>query len=73
MAERTDRRSIGDRDVLGIGVQACGRGGSDGLALDMTHPRHPQELSFLPTPAGVHELDLVVRPDGTALALLATR
>lgn len=66
-------RRIGSRDVLGIGVQACGEGGSDGLALfDVTNPRKPVELSFFPTPAGVHELDLVVRPDGQALALLAT-
>jgi hypothetical protein len=66
-------RRIGDRDVLGIGVQFCGAGGSDGLALfDVTNPLAPQELSFLPTPSGVHELDMVVRPDGQALALLAT-
>ena len=65
-------RRIGTRDVLGIGVQSCGPGGSEGLALyDVTNPRAPSELSFLPTP-GVHELDLVVRPDGRALALLAT-
>jgi len=64
---------IGDRDVLGIGVQACGPKGSAGLALfDVTDPRNPEELSFLPTVSGgVHELDLVVRGDGTALALLA--
>lgn len=66
-------RRIDDRDVLGVGVQACGAGGSNGLALfDVTNPRSPVELSFLPTPLGVHELDIVVRPDGTALALLAT-
>jgi hypothetical protein len=65
-------RRIGTRDVLGIGVQSCGPGGSEGLALyDVTNPLAPSELSFLPTP-GVHELDLVVRPDGRALALLAT-
>lgn len=64
---------IGNRDVLGIGVQACGPAGADGLALfDVTNPRSPSQLSFLPTPTGVHELDLVVRPDGRALALLAT-
>jgi hypothetical protein len=64
---------IGDRDVLGIGVQFCGAGGSDGLALfDVTDPRNPTELSFLPTPSGVHELDMVVRPGGRALALLTT-
>jgi hypothetical protein len=66
-------RRIGTRDVLGIGVQACGPGGSDGLALfDVTNPLSPVELSFLATPTGVHELDLVVRPDGRAFALLAT-
>jgi hypothetical protein len=66
-------RRIGDRDVLGIGVQFCGRGGSDGLALfDVTDPRNPSPLSFFPTPHGVHELDMVVRPGGQALALLAT-
>lgn len=66
-------RRIGERDVLGIGVQACGAGGADGLALfDVSDPRQPRELSFLATPLGVHELDLVVRDDGTALALLAT-
>ena len=66
-------RRIGSRDVLGIGVQACGPGGSDGLALfDVTNPLKPVELSFFPTPTGVHELDLTVRPDGMALALLAT-
>jgi hypothetical protein len=64
---------IGGRDVLGIGVQFCGAGGSDGLALfDVTDPRNPTELSFLPTPSGVHELDMVVRPGGRALALLTT-
>jgi hypothetical protein len=66
-------RRIGGRDVLGIGVQTCGPRGSEGLALfDVTDPRSPVELSFLPTPHGVHELDMVVRPDGRALALLAT-
>ena len=66
-------RRIGGRDVLGIGVQSCGPGGSNGLALyDVTNPRAPVELSFLPTGTGVHELDLTVRPDGRALALLAT-
>jgi hypothetical protein len=66
-------RRIGGRDVLGIGVQFCGAGGSDGLALfDVTNPLRPRALSFLATPHGVHELDMVVRPGGQALALLAT-
>lgn len=66
-------RRIGDRDVLAIGVQICGEEGQGGVRLiDVTDPVNPVELSFLPMPAGgVHELDLVVRPDGRALALLA--
>jgi hypothetical protein len=38
---------------------------------DVSNPRAPKELSFFETPGGVHELDLVVRGDGRALALLA--
>ncbi len=65
-------RRIGSRDVLAIGVQPCGRRGSSGLALfDVTDPLRPRELAFFPTTFGVHELDVVVRPDGRALALLA--
>jgi hypothetical protein len=66
---------IGRRDVLGVGVQVCSEDAetSGGLALfDVTNPRRPKKLSFLPVPAGgVHELDMVVRADRTALALLA--
>jgi hypothetical protein len=66
-------RRISGRDILGVGIQICGEGGVGGLALfDVTNPRQPTRLSFLPTPSGgVHELDLTVRPDGRALALLA--
>lgn len=66
-------QTIGSRDVLAIGVQQCKAQGAAGLALfDVTDPSRPIELSFLPTPSGgVHELDMVVRPDGQALALLA--
>jgi hypothetical protein len=66
-------QTIGSRDVLAVGVQQCKAQGVAGLALfDVTDPSRPTELSFLPTPAGgVHELDLVVRTDGQALALLA--
>jgi hypothetical protein len=66
-------RRIGDRDILGVGLQVCGPGGLGGLALfDVTDPRRPDQLSFFPVPAGgVHELDLVERADGTALAVLA--
>jgi hypothetical protein len=64
---------IGDRVVMGVGVQVCGEGGRAGLLLlDVTDPADPRELSFFPTPAGgVHELDLVARADGQVLALLA--
>jgi hypothetical protein len=64
---------VGNRSILAGGLQACGADGRNGLALwDVTRPRHPERLSFLRTPAGVHELDLAVRQDGTVLALLAT-
>lgn len=63
---------IGDRDVLAIGVQPCGARGQSGLALyDVTNPLRPSELSFFETPSGVHELDVVVKPNGTALAAMA--
>ena len=64
---------IGTRDVLAIGVQPCkGQGGTGGLALfDVTDPSNPSSLSFTAFPFGVHELDMVVRGDGVALALLA--
>lgn len=66
-------RRIGSRDVMATGLQVCGEGGRPGVAFfDVTDPRHPVQLSFSRTPfGGVHELDLVVRPDGRALALLA--
>jgi hypothetical protein len=66
-------RRIGDRDIMAVGVQQCGDGGRTGMELfDVSDPANPTEVSFFPTPAGgVHELDVVVRPDGTALALLA--
>lgn len=72
---------IGNRDVLGVGIQsACHESGKKGLALfDVTRPHRPRLLSFLKVPAragrrsgaGPHELDMVVRRDGKALALLA--
>ncbi|MEA2462123.1 MAG: hypothetical protein QOH90_2300, partial [Actinomycetota bacterium] len=67
-------RRIGDRVVLATGIQACFHHGRHGLALfDVTDPANPRHLSFTSTPGhGVHELDVVVRPDGRALALLAT-
>jgi hypothetical protein len=66
---------IGDKTVMGVGLQPCGptgRGG--GVALfDVTRPREPRRLGIhdLPRFNGVHELDFAVRDDGTALALLA--
>ena len=73
-SEDVDIVRIGDRVVMGTGLQPCGRGGFSGFAMfDVTRPRHPRFLALMHTPGiGVHELDLVVRPDGTALALLAT-
>jgi hypothetical protein len=64
---------IGSTDVLAVGVQPCkAQGGVGGLALfDVTDPGNPSELSFLPVPFGVHELDVVVKASGQALALLA--
>jgi len=64
---------IGTRDVLAIGVQPCkAQGGTGGLALfDVTDPSNPESLSFTELPFGVHELDMIVREDGVALALLA--
>jgi len=65
---------IGGMHVMGVGVQLCKpQAGSGGLALfDVSDPGRPKPLSFVPMPAGgVHELDLVVRPGGMALALLA--
>lgn len=73
--EDMDILSVGDRVVMGVGVQVCGESGEGraGLLLvDVTDPSAPQDLSFFPTPAGgVHELDLVARSDGQVLALLA--
>jgi len=65
-------RRIGNRDVLAVGVQPCTSPAPAGLRLfDVTTPKNPTPLGFLPQPGGVHELDMVVRPDGRALALLA--
>jgi len=66
-------RRIGDRDVLAVGVQICGDGGEGGVRLiDVTDPSTPADLGFVSVPSGgVHELDVAVRPDGRALALLA--
>jgi hypothetical protein len=71
--EDMDILRIGSRVVMGVGVQVCGDEGRAGLQLiDVTDPSDPQDLSFFATPAGgVHELDLVARPDGQVLALIA--
>jgi hypothetical protein len=72
-SEDMDIVPVGDRVVMGVGMQACGRKGENGFAFfDVTQPRHPHLLSVQRTHAGVHELDLVVRPDDTVLALGAT-
>jgi hypothetical protein len=66
-------RRIGDRDLLFVGVQVCGRKGRSGMEIfDVTDPRHPSHVKFFRTPPfGVHELDVVQRSDGRVLALLA--
>lgn len=72
-SEDMDVIPVGDRAIMGVGLQACARHGRNAFAFfDVTKPRHPLFLSSMRTRAGVHELDLVVRPDGTALALGAT-
>jgi len=64
---------IGDRVVLGVGIQTCkAQAGAGSLDLfDVTNPSQPRLLSSFAQPNGVHELDLVARADGRALALLA--
>jgi hypothetical protein len=71
--EDMDILRIGARVVMGVGVQVCGDSGRAGLLLlDVTDPSAPRRLSFFRTPGGgVHELDLVARPRGRVLALLA--
>jgi hypothetical protein len=65
------------KDVLAVGLQSCGNvwHHPGGVALfDVTRPAHPKKLSFTSTGHrvhGVHELDVVKRRDGRALALLA--
>jgi hypothetical protein len=62
-------------DLLAVGLQACADEGLRGVDLwDVTDPRAPERLGFAdvgPGVGGVHELDLVQRPDGRVLALLA--
>jgi hypothetical protein len=75
--EDVEVRRIGDRVVLAVGLQPCARmqgGGNSGLALyDVTDPKRPARLGVWRSPwRGVHELDLVVRRDGRALAIVAT-
>jgi hypothetical protein len=62
-------------DLLAVGLQACSGEALRGVDLwDVTDPLSPQPLGFAsvgPGTGGVHELDLVQRPDGRVLALLA--
>jgi hypothetical protein len=71
--EDMDVMRIGHRVVMAIGVQQCGDGGRSGVDLfDITDPSDPYRISFFRTPpGGVHELDVVQRPGGRVLALLA--
>ena len=62
-SEDMDIIPVGDRAIMGVGLQACARHGRNAFAFfDVTKPRHPLFLSSMRTRAGVHELDLVVRP-----------
>jgi hypothetical protein len=75
--EDLEVRRIGNRVVLVVGLQPCarGRGGvGAGIGLfDVTDPAHPRRLGTWRSPwRGVHELDVVVRRDGRALALVST-
>ncbi|MGH9286843.1 MAG: hypothetical protein ACRD0V_00865 [Acidimicrobiales bacterium] len=71
---------IGNRDVLGIGLQDCGGVagvGASGFELyNISDPANPQLLSFFDVDqfadvTGVHELDITTTPDGRTLTLLA--
>ncbi|MGH9248207.1 MAG: PA domain-containing protein [Acidimicrobiales bacterium] len=71
---------IGNRDVLGIGLQDCaGQAavGTSGFELyDISDPANPQFLSLFDVDqfadvTGVHELDITKAPGGRTLALLA--
>ncbi|CAN5729655.1 hypothetical protein BH24ACT26_BH24ACT26_17660 [soil metagenome] len=71
-------RRIGGRDILAIGIQSCSFGAKQPLLgfklVDVSDPSGPTDLSFFKLEEGahgVHELDVVVRDDGQALALLA--
>jgi hypothetical protein len=72
--EDVEVRRIGRRVVLAAGIQQCAENAAQGLALyDVTRPARPRRLAFWRSPGrGVHELDVVVRRDGRALALAAT-
>jgi hypothetical protein len=72
--EDVEVRRIGRRVVLAAGIQRCEDDAAQGLALyDVTLPARPRRLAFWRSPGrGVHELDVVVRRDGRALALVAT-
>jgi hypothetical protein len=68
---------IGDRDVLAVGLQACGLGRAGMELYDITDPQKPRLLSFFDVEAitvfpfaGVYALDLV-KSRGRTLALLA--
>jgi hypothetical protein len=75
---------IGERDILGIGLQDCGNSATEGTVglelYDITNPRNPQFLSLFngedfgmeAEHGHVHELDLTRTPDGRTLALLAS-
>ncbi len=65
-------------DLLAVGLQSCvlSQAAQRGLEIfDVTDPRNPKSLASYDTGSesrGVHELDMVARPDGRVLVLLAT-
>jgi hypothetical protein len=70
--EDVDVERIGTRVIMAVGVQLNVEGPGGFALYDVTNPSRPRLASFTRTPAGgVHEIDIVARPDGTALALLA--
>jgi uncharacterized protein (TIGR03437 family) len=80
MVVRSVSNSLFRGDLLAVGQQMClhlpGQPGQHGVALfDVSDPRNPRELSFFDSGEeshGVHELDLVARPDGRVLVLAAS-
>lgn len=72
-SEDMDVVRIGSKDVLVVGVQPCGDARRVGIVLfNVTDPKEPKRIGYLPIdPFGAHEIDVVQRPDGKTLVLIA--